>query len=90
MCRDIKLLLVAEVDGLETTQKNLTVFSSVLLHSFLLWHAGSSCSFCSCYVSAQMWGKYAESKAKSQVTESLYETKAARTQQTTELFQVLL
>ena len=47
MCRDIKLLLAAEVDGLETTQKNLTVFSSVLLHSFLLLHAGSSCSFCS-------------------------------------------
>lgn len=42
-----------------------------------------------CYACAQMWGKYAESKAKSQVTESLYETKAARTQQTTELFQVL-
>ena len=36
-----------------------------------------------------MWGKFAESKAKSQVTESLYEVKTARTQQTTELMQVL-
>ena len=47
------------------------------------------CAVTSSYVCAQMWGKYAESKAKSQVTESLYETKAARTQQTTELSQVL-
>lgn len=36
-----------------------------------------------------MWGKFAESQAKSQVTESLYEVKkGARTQQTTELMQV--
>jgi len=35
-----------------------------------------------------MWGKFAESQAKSQVTESLYEVKkGARTQQTTELMQ---
>ena len=37
----------------------------------------------------RMWGKFAESQAKSQVTESLYEVKTgARTQQTTELMQV--
>ena len=36
-----------------------------------------------------MWGKFAQSQAKSQVTESLYEVKScARTQQTTELMQV--
>ena len=35
-----------------------------------------------------MWGKFAKSQAKSQVTESLYEVKTARTQQTTELMQV--
>jgi hypothetical protein len=36
-----------------------------------------------------MWGKFAQSQAKSQVTESLYKVKSgARTQQTTELMQV--
>jgi hypothetical protein len=36
-----------------------------------------------------MWVKFAQSQAKSQVTESLYEVKSgARTQQTTELMQV--
>ena len=35
-----------------------------------------------------MWGKFAKTQAKKQVTESLYEVKTARTQQTTELFQV--
>jgi hypothetical protein len=34
-----------------------------------------------------MWGKFAKTQAKKQVTESLYEVKTARTQQTTELFQ---
>ena len=37
-----------------------------------------------------MWGKFAQSQAKSQVTESLYEVKTARTQQTTELMQVFV
>jgi hypothetical protein len=39
---------------------------------------------------SQMWGKFAESQPKSQVTQSLYEVKTARTQQTTELMQVQL